>query len=591
MASAPSGKKKGRKKGVPIDLNVFLSNTKGTPDGKAITITKTGNSWADQMDFEAEEKTVVLPTAPSSVRCGLNVDLDRVPMTGPFKLFIANVSYDANEEMVASMFQGLDVRNVSLPCDDSGRFRGFGYVEFGNRDDLIEALHMDDLEVAGRKLRIDLKTPSERDQQQQSRGYSSFGRDEDRDRAEDDGDWRAGPRAAPARTNSDWRSGPPGGGDRPDRSGGDSDWRGGPRGGGGGGSDFGGGYGRDREREPTMASKPGSKYEAVPSFNDYRGGGGGYGSDRRSDDRYGGRDDRFGGRDDRYGGRDDRYGGRDDRYGDRGRGYGGGGYGYDRRGDVRGYDSRYDRGYGDRDRGGGGGGFDRRDDRYGDRGRDDRYGGSRFGSRDGPRYDSRDGPRYDSRDGPRDGPRYDSRDGPRDGPRYDSRDGPRYDSRDGPRDGPRYDDRPPAESDRPPAERPKLNLKPRSVPSDDIGKPAASSSIFGGAKPVDTTAREREVEERLKATRIDDRPARPTEPASGSQRRAEASRDIRLSEPARGKDSQPADSAGSRETNGKAADGAEKKERAPRPPKTLEDKPAVFVEQSRFSALAEDEEA
>ncbi|XP_043225162.1 eukaryotic translation initiation factor 4B-like isoform X7 [Amphibalanus amphitrite] len=516
MASAPSGKKKGRKKGVPIDLNVFLSNTKGTPDGKAITITKTGNSWADQMDFEAEEKTVVLPTAPSSVRCGLNVDLDRVPMTGPFKLFIANVSYDANEEMVASMFQGLDVRNVSLPCDDSGRFRGFGYVEFGNRDDLIEALHMDDLEVAGRKLRIDLKTPSERDQQQQSRGYSSFGRDEDRDRAEDDGDWRAGPRAAPARTNSDWRSGPPGGGDRPDRSGGDSDWRGGPRGGGGGGSDFGGGYGRDREREPTMASKPGSKYEAVPSFNDYRGGG---------------------------------------------------------------------------DRGGGGGGFDRRDDRYGDRGRDDRYGGSRFGSRDGPRYDSRDGPRYDSRDGPRDGPRYDSRDGPRDGPRYDSRDGPRYDSRDGPRDGPRYDDRPPAESDRPPAERPKLNLKPRSVPSDDIGKPAASSSIFGGAKPVDTTAREREVEERLKATRIDDRPARPTEPASGSQRRAEASRDIRLSEPARGKDSQPADSAGSRETNGKAADGAEKKERAPRPPKTLEDKPAVFVEQSRFSALAEDEEA
>ena len=53
---------------------------------------------------------MVLPTAPSSVRCGLNVDLDRIPMHGPFKLFIANVSYDANEEMVASMFQGLDVR-------------------------------------------------------------------------------------------------------------------------------------------------------------------------------------------------------------------------------------------------------------------------------------------------------------------------------------------------------------------------------------------------------------------------------------------------------------------------------------------------
>ena len=35
----------------------------------------------------------------------------------------------------------------------------------------------------------------------------------------------------------------------------------------------------------------------------------------------------------------------------------------------------------------------------------------------------------------------------------------------------------------------------------------------------------------------------------------------------------------------------DRKERAPRPPKTLEEKPAVFVEQSRFSALAEDEDA
>ena len=152
----------------------------------------------------------------------------------------------------------------------------------------------------------------------------------------------------------------------------------------------------------------------------------------------------------------------------------------------------------------------------------------RYGSRDGPRYDrdSRDGPRYD-RDS-RDGPRYDR----------DSRDGPRYDSRDS-RDGPpRGDsDRPSGDSERPPAERPKLNLKPRSAPADNVGKPAASSSIFGGAKPVDTTAREREVEERLKSTRIDDRP-RPAEPSSGSQRRSEASRDIRLTEPVRSKDSQ-----------------------------------------------------
>lgn len=63
-----------------------------------------------------------------------------------------------------------------------------------------------------------------------------------------------------------------------------------------------------------------------------------------------------------------------------------------------------------------------------------------------------------------------------------------------------------------PQQRPKLNLKPRSVPKEDEGSsggggtsPAAApnpssraSSIFGGAKPVDTAAKEREVEERLK---------------------------------------------------------------------------------------------
>lgn len=54
-----------------------------------------------------------------------------------------------------------------------------------------------------------------------------------------------------------------------------------------------------------------------------------------------------------------------------------------------------------------------------------------------------------------------------------------------------------------PTQRPKLNLKPRSAPKEEEAAvaPAAQSSraasIFGGAKPVDTAAREREVEERL----------------------------------------------------------------------------------------------
>uniref|UniRef100_S4RLI4 Eukaryotic translation initiation factor 4B n=1 Tax=Petromyzon marinus TaxID=7757 RepID=S4RLI4_PETMA len=55
-----------------------------------------------------------------------------------------------------------------------------------------------------------------------------------------------------------------------------------------------------------------------------------------------------------------------------------------------------------------------------------------------------------------------------------------------------------------PVQRPKLNLKPRSTPKEEgVPPPPAPATqklafIFGGAKPVDTAAREREVEERLK---------------------------------------------------------------------------------------------
>ncbi|XP_033822225.2 eukaryotic translation initiation factor 4B-like isoform X1 [Periophthalmus magnuspinnatus] len=158
----------------------------------------------------------------------------------------------------------------------------------------------------------------------------------------------------------------------------------------------------------------------------------------------------------------------------------------------------------------------RREDSYGSR---DRYESDRY--RDGPRRDDRyDGGR-DRYGGGRD--RYDDRGG------YDSRGGgggrrafgssfrrDDYDSRSssdrfGERErygDDRYERREERREDRGPPQRPKLNLKPRSVPKEEEGSggtsptpapaPSRSSSIFGNAKPVDTAAKEREVEERLK---------------------------------------------------------------------------------------------
>lgn len=46
-------------------------------------------------------------------------------------------------------------------------------------------------------------------------------------------------------------------------------------------------------------------------------------------------------------------------------------------------------------------------------------------------------------------------------------------------------------------ERPKLQLQPRTRPLNSDSDDTSRSSIFGQAKPVDTTAREKEIEERL----------------------------------------------------------------------------------------------
>ena len=57
-------------------------------------------------------------------------------------------------------------------------------------------------------------------------------------------------------------------------------------------------------------------------------------------------------------------------------------------------------------------------------------------------------------------------------------------------------------------ERPKLILQPRSIPSESPKVvESALPSIFGGAKPVDTAARERAIEEKLKASEVVVKPA------------------------------------------------------------------------------------
>ncbi|XP_071152737.1 eukaryotic translation initiation factor 4B-like isoform X2 [Mytilus edulis] len=457
---AAQGKKK-KIKGTKMALTDFLA------DGSSNQAPPARTDWAAEMESNDMEDLDMdflkpkidrskLPTAPKSAR-GPDVDMDKVPSVPPFTAFIGNLAYETTEDNIADFFKKLNVLNVRLP-EDRGRLRGFGYVEFADRQNLLDALNMNEENMMGRKVRVDLA-----DQHQQNENKKSGGYDRqtsgDPDRAE--GNWRA-----PPKSFDDFDRGPQRGG---------FDDRGPQR----------GGY---DDRGPSRG------------FDDR-------GPSRGFDDRGSSR-------------------GFDDRGPSRG---------FDDRGPSRGFDDRGpSRGFDDRGPSRGGGyGRDRFDDRGPPRDRydDRRQGYNDRGGRDFNRFDDRGPPRggYDDRGPPGadDGGRRPFGSGYNRDDRHGSRAERQSPTRETPAERPRLNLKPRTKApedapttDKPPARKPSANIfgdakpvdivakekeKERAAPMSD--KPPTrkpSANIFGDAKPVDTAAKEREIEERLRRGREDE---------------------------------------------------------------------------------------
>ncbi|XP_008554817.1 eukaryotic translation initiation factor 4B [Microplitis demolitor] len=410
-----SSRKKGKKtKGQTLALTEFL--------GGAPTVPIKSTNWADDVEDEhdlgsymsrSNKEPVVLPTAPRAAR-GPGVDEENIPTNPPYVAYISNLPYDVIEQDLADFFEGMEVSNMRLP-KDSTKLRGYGYVEFADRQSLIDALSMSNTMIKTRRVRIEVSNSS--NEERRGAGRMGMGRDNRRDGYDD-----------PERTSGDWRSKP-----REEPSGGDDRFR------------SRGFDNRERREEREIDNKPGGWREgdrSGPAFSERRG-----------------------------------------------------------------YDDRR------------GGGF-----------KDDERGGSSFGDKRGFRDDDKRGYRegegrrgYRDDEGRRGGFRDDEKE------RDWSRDQAPSTWRSEQSSRPAAENPPSAE----PRTRPKLNLQPRTKPIEPIAvaeelkveeeveavketavapapAPVPSVNIFGAAKPVDTTAREREIEERLakasaeKANKSDD---------------------------------------------------------------------------------------
>jgi len=94
------------------------------------------------------------------------------------KLYVGNLSYETSEASIRTAFEAHgEVASVNLITDrDSGRPKGFGFVEMGSADEAQKAKGaLDGTQMDGRSLKVDVAKEQVPRAPRSSGGYSSGG--------------------------------------------------------------------------------------------------------------------------------------------------------------------------------------------------------------------------------------------------------------------------------------------------------------------------------------------------------------------------------------------------------------------------------
>lgn len=94
------------------------------------------------------------------------------------KVFVGNLDFNTTRAEIQSLFSEVgEIRDVFLPTDrDSGRPRGFAFVEFASEDDAQKAIaRFNGYELSGRALRVNAAEDRPRGGSSYGGGRPSFG--------------------------------------------------------------------------------------------------------------------------------------------------------------------------------------------------------------------------------------------------------------------------------------------------------------------------------------------------------------------------------------------------------------------------------
>ena len=94
------------------------------------------------------------------------------------KLYVGNLSYDTSETSIRTAFEAHgEVSTVNLITDrDSGRPKGFGFVEMVSAEDAQKAITaLDGTQMDGRALKVNVAKPQEPRAPRSGGGYGGGG--------------------------------------------------------------------------------------------------------------------------------------------------------------------------------------------------------------------------------------------------------------------------------------------------------------------------------------------------------------------------------------------------------------------------------